>query len=189
MKLVNKTLYHFRDGRRKNTNWMVGNEFVVDDTYKNFICSDIEPIDINSSLIDKKIEYYSMANDLSLAFDKAEKMLELRREEKYPDLISRLNCMYFCDKDSLDYWSHRFPSYYELYEVVLNGEAFKSSSVLFPFAPNNCTYEEFLKLCDNYWNPDLSDEGIINCGEYLFQGTVFVQEKLDASKVRSRNII
>ncbi|MBR5662599.1 MAG: hypothetical protein IKX00_02975 [Bacilli bacterium] len=186
MKLVNTTLYHFRDGRRKNNNWVVGNKFSVDEDYRNYICSGIEPIDTNTPLINKKIEYYSMANDINFAFTKAEKMLELRRSEKYPELISRFNCMYFCDIESLEYWSHKLPDHYELYEVILNGEAFKSSTLLFPFASNNCTYEDFLKLCDDYWNPNMTEE-LNSYNEYLFQGSVFVSEKLDANKVRSRN--
>lgn len=186
MILVNETLYHFRDGRRKNANWMVGNEFIVDDSYQCHTCGDVIPIDPDIPLIEKKIEYYSMSNDVNLSFDKAEKMLELCRTENHPELISRLNCMYFCDKNSLEFWSHKFPSYYELFEVVLNGEAFKSSSLFFPFAAANCTYEDFIRLCEKYWTPDLESEEVNEYNEYLFRGSVFVRERLDINKVRNR---
>ena len=187
MKLVNTTLYHFRDGRRKNNNWMIGSEFTVDSSYQNYVCKDIEPIDSGLSLVEKKIEYYKMLRDNESPFNIGEKMLELYREEHYPEIIGRINCMYFCDEKSLEYWSHKFAPYYEVYEVVLNGDAFKSASILFPFGGSNCTYEEFLKLCDDYWNPNLSSEQVNECAEYLFQGKVFVREKLDIEQIRSRS--
>ena len=186
MELTNATLYHFRDGRRVNKNWTVGNTFTVDSNYRNYICGDIKPIDANLSIVNKKIEYYSMVKNNESAFSIGEKMLELYRSENIPDNIGRIHCMYFCDAESLEYWNHRFPEYYELYEVVLNGEAFKACSLLFPFARTNCSYEEFLMLCEQYWNPDLSNELLKGYSEYLFQGKVFVKDKLDKETVRSR---
>ncbi len=186
MELKNKTLYHFRDGRRKNLNWMVGNEFIVDSKYKNYICSDVKRIDTDLSDVEKKIAYYKMLRDNETPFKIAERMLELYREEQCPDTIGRINCMFFCDEASLGYWCHRFGPYSELYEVELTGTAFKTSTLLFPFAGSNCTYEDFLKLCENYWNPDLTDEDLNDYAEYLFQGKVFVREKLDIEKIRNK---
>ena len=51
MELTNATLYHFRDGRRVNKNWTVGNTFTVDSNYRNYICGDIKPIDANLSIV------------------------------------------------------------------------------------------------------------------------------------------
>lgn len=184
MKLTNKTLYHFRNQNRKNNNWIAGNEFIIDSSYKNHICSDIIPINPSLSDIEKKIEYYTMLRQGESPFNIGEKMLELYRMDNCPGNISRLNCMYFCDEDSLEFWKHKLPSNYELYEVELNGEAFKSSSTLFPFSSRNCTYEEFLDLSFKYWNPDLSDKNINEYGEYLFNGSVYVRERVNSKNIK-----
>ena len=186
MELKNKTLYHFRDGRRKNPNWMIGSEFVIDDKYKNHACSKIKRIDSGLPDVEKKIAYYKMLKDMESPFNIGERMLELYREEQCPRTVGRINCMFFCDEESLEYWSHKFGPCPELYEVEVNGTAFKTSSILFPFAGSNCTYEEFLQLCESYWKPDLTDEELNSYAEYLFQGTVFVREKLDIEQVRSK---
>ena len=196
MELVNATMYHYKDKRRKSEKWLEGNEFIISKDYKSYECEQIVPIDKNLSLIDKKIEYYTLLkNDnkpLKLAdrVNIREKMLELYRSTYCPNEISRMNCMFFCDEQSVVYWDHMFPSYYDLYEVVLNGEAFKTSSKLLPIL--NCnrsyTYEEFFELCKAYWNPNLMDENLCCFSEYLFQGSVYVKEKLDKEVVRSRYI-
>lgn len=187
MKLINATMYHFRNGQRVNTNWIIGNEFLVDDSYKNYICNDINTIDPSLTDVEKKIEYYSMLKNNESPFIVGERMLELYREENCPDSIGRINCMYFCDENSLEFWANKFPDYYELYEVILSGEAFKSSPTLFPFGRANSTYEEFLSLCKEYWNPDLTSDVVDWSGEYLFQGKVFVRRKIDANMVRNRH--
>lgn len=189
MELINTTMYHFRNGDRFNQNWIVGNEFTVDNSYKNYICNDIIPIDPNLSDIEKKIEYYSMLRTEESEFVVGEKMLELYRSCNNPDLISRINCMFFCDAESLEFWRHKLPTEFTLYEVELNGEAFKSSTLLFPFASKSTTYEEFLSLCSEYWNPDFSDTSLNECSEYLFQGSVLVKNKISSSRIRNKHNI
>lgn len=197
MILVNKKLYHYIDGRRYNPNWQEGTNFFVGKNYQNNVCKGITPINADEPLINKKIEYYTLLKNNGqhlTSNDKVvirEKMLELYRSMYCPKTISRMNCMYFCDEKSLIYWSHMFPSYYELYEVVLNGEAFKTSSTLLPIISNNYiyTFEEFIDLCNKYWNPNLMDENLCCFSEYLYQGEVYVNAKLDKEKVKNMYII
>ena len=194
MKLINATMYHFRDGRRKTGRWIEGNKFTIDKDYKSYICENITPIDKDLPLIDKKIEYYSLLKNDGKKLNQSdrvnirEKMLELYRTTYCPNEVSRMNCMYFCDENSVTYWEHMFPSYYELYKVVLNGEAFKTSSKLLPilYSGKTYTYEEFCELCKLYWNPNLLDENLCCFAEYLFQGSVLVTEKMDKEAVRNR---
>lgn len=196
MELKNATMYHFWDRRIISSNWSKGATFTIDKDYKTYECKDITPIDLNLPTVEKIIEYQKMLknNDLLLTNnDKLvirEKMLELYRAKYLPNEISRMHCMYFCDENSLMYWRRMFPSYFDLYEVKLNGVAFKSSAKLLPHI-SNCnkhTFKEMEELCRAYWNPNLMDENLCCFAEYLFQGEVYVKKKTNVNNVRSRYI-
>ena len=196
MELANTTLYHFKDRRIIDDNWNLGSTFIIDKNYKTYECRDIEPIDINLPEEDQMIEYYKMLNKTKKLsnddkFVIREKMLELYRSKHLSDEISRMHCMYFCDENSLMYWLRMFPSFYDIYEVRVNGIAFKSSAKLLPKIENNnkYTFKEMEQICQSYWNPNLMDENLCCFAEYLFQGEVYVRKKTDINSIRSRYTI
>lgn len=186
MKLENATMYHFHKIGVYDANWNIGNQFNVNDSFNNNLCYGVKTIDNNESLIDQKIDYYKLVEEDFGKFYIREVMLELFRTINFPDCISRMNCMYFCDEKSLLYWSSIFKFGYDLYKVTLNGEAFKSSSKLLPEMNEVYTYEQLEAFCNNYWKPNLMDENLNCFAEYLFQGNVIVKEKLDPEQIRSR---
>lgn len=186
MKFVNKTMYHFHKKGVMDNMWKVGNNFFIDENFQNNLGEGIVPIDKDLSLIDKKIEYYKLIQSQESACYIREAMLELYREIYHPELISRMNCVYVCDEKSLLYWSNFLFGMYDLFRVTLNGEAFKSCSKFLPDMKELYTFEELKEQIENYWEPNFSDSNNDYFAEYLFQGHIYVNEKLDVEKVRNR---
>lgn len=187
MKTENTTMYHFRANDPFDQNWVVGNRFSVGNKFRNSLCCDVKPIDKNLSRIEQKIEYYKLLKDCETMFNIRETMLELFRSTKYPDLISRMNCVYFCDEQSILYWANMFPQNYELYKVIISGELFKSCPKFFADIERGATFEKIEKIADGYWNPNFMDAQYNYFAEYLFNnGTIEIVDKLNPQKVRDR---
>lgn len=186
MNVVNKKMYHFHKKGFNDNLWIVNNGFNVSKTFSSNIFSDIKRIDKDASNIEQKIEYYKLLNTTSDKDYIREVMLELFRQLYYPDIVSRLNCMYFCDEKSLLYWSNMFFNNFDLYEVLLTGKLFKSSSKFLPSMDECYTFDKFKELSDIYWNPNFSDFNQNYFAEYLFQGHVRVKEKLDPDCIRNK---
>lgn len=112
-------------------------------------------------------------------FFKRESALENCRKDYFSGKPSRLHSVYLCDKEGLEYWtdiiSQQNPEEIEIFEVLANGNIFKTNEQLLP--------NEFLNYGDTYnasftyWNPKFKNVPNYT-NEYLAQGTIKVLNKL-----------
>lgn len=112
-------------------------------------------------------------------FFKREVALEDCRKEHYLDLPSRLNCIYLCDYDGLEYWSDIISKNgqeeVEVFKVLASGNIFKTNEQLLPSETG--TYGETYNASFKYWNPKFKD--VPSCtNEYLTQGVIKILNKV-----------
>ena len=121
--------------------------------------------------------YDSSVRLKNLALKNREESLEEVRKEKYPNLPSRYHSIWVCDKKQLEFWKKQLKEKSIIYEVLLNGNLFKSSDV---FLPTDGEYKENQKKeAYTYWNPIFKIEEEEQKAEYIFQGKVKVLKKIN----------
>ena len=100
--------------------------------------------------------------------------LENVRKNFYPDLPSRLHCMYLSlyKQTAVDNYEKSRENHLQVIAVKLNGKIFKSGN--FVLGRDGGSFEDYIAKAHNYWTQtDVTDE---NVTEILFEGEAEVVE-------------
>lgn len=203
MEVKDKEMYHFHNNKVHNDVWVPGNEIIVDDNFEsNFlkilryyttaVTTAEGDLVAFHNIIDNYLKqdqdketYIKLLKDAShflygVCLFKREMALEEVRKQKYPNLPSRKHSIWLCDEQGVEFWKDQISNKGEiqtdLYKVLVTGNLFKSSDEFIP--DSNLNYEDILKQCEDYWNPNFEDEKRKERAEYLFQGKVKILEKV-----------
>lgn len=200
-KVDDKIMYRLENNKYANENFYEGNEFIVDENYKSFAYYffDTDP-NLYCDMKNKRYKIFNTINDALNGFlgeteildlsDSIKKylndesitvreyVLEHIRQIKYPNLISRKNCLFLSDKNDLIYWKNELYHNRSLYQVSVTGNLFCSYEYLLPRLDDSINKQEI--DAKKYWEGKLP-KGAIESGfnkEYLFQGKVKVLRKM-----------
>ncbi len=108
------------------------------------------------------------------------------RKEKFPNLPSRLKCMYLTDKKEnvlsgvKEFHKKGFGTQFQAVAVKLNGNVFFAKSVYMPRL--GLSYQRYRELAEKYWSQDQNSDDKIQ--EVLFEGTAEIVEILDEVKLK-----
>lgn len=102
------------------------------------------------------------------------------RKTYYPDLISRISCIWLCDEQYLDYWKNKLAGAIRVFKVEIDGELFVTTNRLLP--KDYDSYEECMKKAHDYWNPKLRKD---DTKEYLFRGNLTILEELNLDNINT----
>ena len=197
--ITDQVFYHFQN--YKNDLWQEGNEFIVDNRFKSFGTFTFEHTPVYK-INDKKItDLMDDANEgklnreellelkektkaciLDTKLNQRELILDVIREMFYKDLISRGNCLFLTDQDSLEFWKRQFVNTNpDLYQVLVTGKIFQSYNCLLP--DKYASIENQVKQAHAYWKRNIDlytkfHEHNYSDKEYLFQGHVKVLKKI-----------
>jgi len=103
------------------------------------------------------------------------------RKAKYPNLPSRLRCMFLSDTkqvvlDNLKTFHLKgVGKHFQAVAVKLTGELFYAKSVALP--RNGLSYGEYMEIADKYWSQDQDSAESVK--EILFEGKAEIVEILD----------
>ncbi|MCR4581260.1 MAG: DUF2441 domain-containing protein [Bacilli bacterium] len=120
---------------------------------------------------------HSMIHNIEL--DRREEILEEVRRKHYPTRPSRYKCMWLTNAESIETWLKFVTlkdSIYQVFEVEVDGNLFKSCDGLLPQGYYDPEYA--MELAHKYWNPVpdyLSGRDDI---EYLFEGNAKIIERV-----------
>ena len=196
IKVKNLTMYHFHISNQYDDVWETG--YVIDNTSEHFINDFSYQCAFDSSfycgkssvieaVMDFVIDFLSedtldgMIRDKEFSFfhdyqlRNRELALEKVRQKYYPELLSRFNSIWLCDKEQLEYWKRIFKEGAKLYEVSVTGEIFETNEVLLPKMTAN--YNNMMKQAHDYWNAEYSIQDKETC-EYLFKGKIKILKEL-----------
>lgn len=198
MYVKDKIMYHISNNDKYDDIWIEGN--TIDNT-KNFI-SDYynQGINFNSFLdedkllsleklidscldeqqdIDSYIYFLKKANLYLKNYGLLTRELALEecRKDNYPNLPSRKEAIWLCEKEQIKYWKQQL--YLEnismnLYKLSVEGELFKTNAQLIP--NKQLSYKEIYERALKYWNPDLYKLPKKSI-EYLFKGKIKILKK------------
>lgn len=201
--IMKKVMYHIHKIGNHDDDWVVGN--IIDnrnnDTnsfYDNvlkyvpaeYLNNDLRPFDvIVESFLNslekgqrvsvdtlKKLLYHSRLHLHELNLSKREYILETVRKEFYPDHISRVNCIWLCNKAGLKFWLKRLNATRDIkvFKVMIDGELFASLDSKLPKLTSST--EEQIVQAHQYWNPEkLNGRRDV---EYLFEGKLTILEEI-----------
>lgn len=145
---------------------------VIVDSYLNRIEQGrVVPFNILKSLL-----YYSEIHLHDLNLSRREYILEEVRRQFYPERISRVNCIWLCNKAGLKGWNERLGCSKDkkIFKVMIDGELFPSTESKLP-RPEASTEEQMVQA-HQYWNPGkLNGKRDV---EYLFEGTLTILEEI-----------
>jgi hypothetical protein len=196
MELNKQVFYHIKKKNSCTNDWCVGNEFDWNSRANEFIKNLYEmdlrmPTDIGNISYRKAVEYlmskdvdyrnqklFNYYNFGNFALNKTsmilrEVIIENHRKEYYPNLPSRANCIWVCEKTSIDYWVKSLQiQEYELFKLRLTGSSHQASEKnLISDVLNFCQYSN---MAEEYWKQNQS------CGldsEIIFDGHIEILEK------------
>lgn len=199
MFVLKKEMYHFNNSEKRKNLWVAGNTIntnnYVSDSWKSGLEFDAK-LQFNSlgyfpffSIIDAFLEkkqtsetYIQMLEESSRLLKcysqlQRELILENIRKQYYSKLPSRLNSIYLCDSNQLEYWKEKLTIEnvnLELFKVEVTGKIFKSNDSLLP--KNGESYIVMKEQAKKYWEVDLTNLNDQK-SEYLLQGKIKILEK------------
>lgn len=103
------------------------------------------------------------------------------RKTKYPNLPSRLKCMFLSDTKQVvlenlkTFHLKGVGKHFQAVAVKLTGELFYSKSVALP--RNGLSYGEYMEIADKYWSQDQNSTDSIK--EILFEGKAEIVEIIE----------
>lgn len=201
MVVKDKIMYHINNSKNRSDIWVPGK--VIDNTedyisdfwtYGLNFSSKVHTVENNDVAFYKVINHYleetqdeetyiRMLKQASIflreySIVQREYLLEVVRIEKYPNLPSRKNCIYLCDKKQLEFWKKELEvkkNNLGIFEVSATGNLFKSSDKLLP--DDGDSINNIIDQANAYWNPNLNDIDDEKA-EYLFKGKLLILKKL-----------
>lgn len=198
----NRIMYRIIKNKYLSDEWEVGNNFTIDEKYNSFGYYSINHIykqEYNNKEIDdlcedayngafNKEELLKIKDIIKMFYinytcDHKEYLLENIRKDEFPNLISRMHCLFLTDKESLPYWKNVFRNMNtSLFKIEVSGLMFLSHSCLLP--QRRATFFEQENQARCYWQNKLKENPyhITNDREYLFQGKVKVLKKYENDK-------
>ena len=205
MQVKDKIMYHYHKNGIHDDIWVVGNEFMVDETFQShyglilnlFSTAVTCNPDNHLSSFGDVLDYYLKEEVLekqdkemirkmleesrkiikNIDIFKRELALEQYREKFHQDIPSRLNSIWVADSNQLNFWKKELNDNSILFKVSLTGTLFKSSDTFIP--NNNLNMIESFETAKNYWNPVFQTAEDEEKAEYLFQGKVKILSKVE----------
>jgi len=197
MQITDEIFYHIKKDNYKIEEWEVNNEIDWTNRKSNFI-ETIFGLDLEMPFQGSKMSYRKANDELlkiplpqrnnhlfefynfgNYALNKTSMMLrelilEEYRNEKCQHLPSRLNSIWLCHKDNIDYWIKALQiENYKIYKVKATGNAhIASESNLYSDVMN---INQYRAMAEKYWkdNQDISIDT-----EIIFEGKIKVIERI-----------
>lgn len=106
-----------------------------------------------------------------------ESIFENVRQLMFPELPSRLRCVWLCEEKELELWRTKFPGkQLEIFEVEANGKIhFADAGWLFSDTISNSQNREF---AIKYWNGEKALENEFKEKEILFEGEIKIIRRI-----------
>lgn len=193
-----KEMYHFYKSGTYDDEWEIGN--IIDNSDDDFINDFWNHVYNMDSMIrifgkdipfNQVLEEYITGNnyrdypgmlirmaDMMISNQnllKRELALEDVRKKHFPNLVSRKQAIWLCDKIQIKYWQNSLPGKRVLYRVSFTGQMFVSSSELIP--KGHLSYKEIMDEGFKYWNADNIKNYSLESLEYLAKGKIKILEK------------
>jgi len=102
-----------------------------------------------------------------------EMVYEQIRSEYYPELPSRLHCVWLCRENQLELWKNNLSNESKIFKVKVTGNCYKGKNQFISLPSDS--YNTITEKAHQYWKPDIQED--ID-DEYLFNGKLEILEQL-----------